>query len=143
MSSIHHRGTDEDPGLVLALDPHEDGHCYGVGFRVPDADAEATLSYLRERELISSAYIERVLSITLNSGATVAALVYVVDTHHVQYVGGLPLERQAEIIAQAVGGRGPNTEYLWNTVTHLHELGIADEELDWLSGRVRELTRIA
>ena len=140
MSSIHHRGTVKDPGLVLALDPHEDGHCQGVGFRVPEADSEVTISELRERELISSAYVERVLPITLNTGATVSALVYVVDTDHVQYVGGLPLEQQAEIIARAVGGRGPNTEYLWNTVMHLHELGIADAELDWLSGRVRELT---
>ncbi len=48
-----------------------------------------------------------------------------------------------EIIAHAVGGRGPNTEYLSNTVEHLHELGIADNELDWLNQRVRELTRIA
>ncbi len=143
MSSIHHRGTAADPGLVLALDPHEDGHCQGVGFRVPEEEAAATLDYLRERELISSAYIEKVLPITLHSGEQVAALVYVVDTDHVQYVGGLPLERQAEIIAQAVGGRGPNTEYLWNTVSHLHELGIADEELDWLSSRVRELTQNA
>ena len=141
MSSIHHRGTVEDPGLVLALDPHENGHCQGVGFRVPDTDVESIVSDLRERELISSAYIEMVLPITLDTGATVNALAYVVDTDHVQYVGGLPLERQAEIIAYAVGGRGPNTEYLWNTVVHLHELGIADAELDWLSGRVREMTQ--
>ncbi|MGI9391298.1 MAG: gamma-glutamylcyclotransferase [Boseongicola sp.] len=141
MSSIHHRGTVEDPGLVLALDPHESGHCQGVGFRVPEEDVETTIGELRERELISSAYVEMVLPITLYTGAIVDALVYVVDTKHVQYVGGLALERQAEIIAHAVGGRGPNTEYLWNTVSHLHELGIADEELDWLDRRVRELTR--
>ena len=143
MSSIHHRGTVDDPGLVLALDPHEDGHCHGVGFRVPDEDADETISYLRERELISSAYIERVLQITLRTGAVVQALAYVVDTKHVQYVGGLALERQAEIISHAVGGKGPNTEYLSNTVEHLHELGIADNELDWLNQRVRELTRNA
>jgi cation transport protein ChaC len=143
MSSIHHRGTVEDPGLVLALDPHEASHCQGVGFRVPEADADATVIYLRERELISSAYVERVLPITLNDGATVNALTYVVDTNHVQYVDGIPLERQAEIIAHAVGGRGPNTEYLRNTVLHLHELGIADAELDWLSARVRDLTQNA
>ncbi len=56
-----------------------------------------------------------------------------------QYCGGLPLEEQAAIIARACGGRGPNDEYLFNTVAHLEELGIADEELSWLSRRVRAL----
>jgi glutathione-specific gamma-glutamylcyclotransferase len=58
----------------------------------------------------------------------------------VQYCGGLDLETQARIIATAVGGRGPNTEYLWNTVAHLTELGIDDPDLLWLSERVRALT---
>ena len=39
-----------------------------------------------------------------------------------------------------MGGRGPNTEYLFNTVAHLEELGIADEELSWLARRVRAIT---
>ncbi|MDD9922113.1 MAG: gamma-glutamylcyclotransferase [Boseongicola sp.] len=140
MSSIHHRGTVENPGLVLALDPHEGGSCHGVAFRVPDADADPTVSYLRERELISSAYVERVHNITLLDGEDVMALVYVIDTDHVQYVRDLSLEDQAQIISTAVGGRGPNTEYLWNTVTHLQELGIEDADLAWLDARVRELT---
>ena len=48
---------------------------------------------------------------------------------------------QAQIIARAVGGRGPNTEYLHNTAAHLATLGITDPDLDWLDGRVRALTR--
>ena len=143
MSSIHHRGTDADPGLVLALDPARDATCTGVAFRVPDDKADHTVDYLRERELISSAYIERVLPVTFEDGARVRALSYVVDTEHVQYVGGMDLERQAQIIAHAVGGRGPNTEYLWNTVSHLGELGIEDAELEWLNTRVREIVSAA
>ena len=139
MSSIHHRGTVEDPGLVLALDPSEEHDCRGVAFRVPDSAADETVNYLRERELVSSAYLERTLPVELANGTAVSALVYVVDTEHVQYVGGMSLEKQAKIIAHAVGGRGPNTEYLWNTVAHLTELGIEDPELDWLAGRVREI----
>ncbi len=141
MSSIHHRGTVEDPGLVLALDPAEEAACHGVAFRVSDESATETVAYLRERELISSAYLERQLTISLAAGDNVSALVYVVDTDHVQYVGGMPLEQQAQIISTAVGGRGPNTEYLWNTVSHLTELGIEDDDLGWLDRRVRELTQ--
>ena len=143
MSSIHHRGTVEHPGLVLALDPRESTSCRGMGFRVADDEAEQTVSYLRERELISSAYVERELPVVLDGGAEVRALVYVVDTLHEQYVADLTLEEQAQIISTAVGGRGPNTEYLWNTARHLSELGISDESLDWLAARVDELTGTA
>lgn len=139
MSSIHHRGTVEHPGLVLALDPRDDASCKGIAFRVPDEDAAATITYLRERELISSAYVERLVSIELEGGPAVTALAYVVDTDHEQYVAHLTLEDQARIISTAVGGRGPNTEYLWNTARHLAELGIGDEDLEWLSARVREM----
>lgn len=139
MSSIHHRGTEESPGLVLALDPAESALCRGVGFRVPDEAADETVAYLRERELISSAYVEHVLPVAFEDGGTAEALAYVVDTDHVQYVGGMALEEQARIIARAVGGRGPNTEYLWNTVAHLAELGIDDPDLEWLDARVREI----
>jgi glutathione-specific gamma-glutamylcyclotransferase len=140
MRSVHHRGTAEAPGLVLALDPHPGAVCRGVAFRVPHGEEGGTLQDLRERELISSAYLEETHDVVLDDGRQVPALAYVVDTGHVQYCGGLDLETQARIIATAVGGRGPNTEYLWNTVAHLAELGIRDPDLVWLSGRVRALT---
>lgn len=142
MSSIHHRGTVEHPGLVLALDPRPGSSCCGLGFRVPDEDAEATVTYLRDRELISSAYVERLLPLRLENGEEVTALVYVVDTAHEQYVADLSLEDQARIISTAVGGRGPNTEYLWNTARHLEELGIEDADISWLAARVEELNAI-
>ena len=140
MRSIHHRGTEDAPGLVLALDRQADHACTGMALRVAPGQEAQTLAYLRERELISSAYVERTLDVTLADGRVVAALVYVVDETHVQYCGGLPLEEQAQIIAHAVGGRGPNTEYLWNTAEHLAEIGLHDADLDWLSQRVRTLT---
>lgn len=136
MRSIHHRGTDADPGLVLALDAAADAVCNGVALRVVAGQEKATLSYLRERELVSSAYLERMLDIDLGTGEQVNAVTYVIDPDHVQYCGGLPLEEQAQIIAHAVGGRGPNHEYLHNTAQHLHSLGVADPDLDWLAHRV-------
>ncbi|MBZ0122660.1 MAG: gamma-glutamylcyclotransferase [Roseovarius sp.] len=139
MRSIHHRGTVENPGLVLALDAAIDAHCVGLGLRVAPGDEEVVLADLRERELISSAYLERRLRIALSDGRDVEALTYVVDPQHVQYCGGLPLEEQARIIAGATGGRGPNTEYLINTTRHLQEIGIDDPDLDWLVARVGQI----
>jgi cation transport protein ChaC len=138
MSSIHHRGTDEHPGLVLALDAADGAVCHGVAFRVTPGSEEAALAELRERELVSSAYLETNLMIDLADGRRVQAVTYVIDPNHVQYVH-LELEEQAQIISTAVGGRGPNTEYLYNTATHLSELGIEDADLNWLSTRVRQL----
>ncbi len=140
MRSIHHRGTPEDPGLVLALDRADGASCHGLALRAEPGTESATLAYLRDRELISSAYLEQVLEVALLDGPSVAALAYVIDPDHVQYCGGLPLEEQARIIARAIGGRGPNCDYLWNTVTHLTDLGISDDDLVWLAGRVRELS---
>ena len=139
MRSIHHRGTEEAPGLVLALDPSAQASCQGLALRVKLGAEVATLDYLRERELISSAYLELVHEVTLADGRQVDAVTFVVDTEHAQYCSGLALEEQARIIARAVGGRGPNTEYLYNTAEHLSELDIDDADLSWLSRRVREL----
>ncbi|PIE13540.1 MAG: gamma-glutamylcyclotransferase [Rhodobacterales bacterium] len=139
MRSIHHRGTEEAPGLVLALDAMEGHHCEGVALAVIEGQEDAVLAYLRERELVSSAYIERSLPIRLADGREVEALTYVVDPDHVQYCGGLDLEEQAHIIARAHGKRGPNAEYLFNTASHLAELGIQDSEMDWLTRRVKAM----
>ena len=139
MRSIHHRGSETKPGLVLALDAVKGGSCQGLALAVASGQEEQTLDYLRERELISSAYLERNLALTLADGRKIIALTYVIDPNHVQYCGGLPLQEQADIIAHAVGGRGPNTEYLFNTTSHLAEIGLNDPDLDWLSTRVRSI----
>lgn len=140
MTSIHHRGSVEAPGLVLALDEIEGAHCKGLALAVAAGEETQTLAYLRERELISSAYLERDLMVALQSGEEVQAVTYVIDPHHAQYCGGMALEKQAQIIATAVGGRGPNTEYLYNTAEHLSEIGLGDAELEWLMARVRQIT---
>lgn len=140
MRSIHHRGTPAHPGLVLALDAAPQGYCDGIALAVAEGSEEATIAYLRERELISSAYLERELDLTLNSGQTVRATTFVVDPAHAQYCAALDLETQAQTIATAQGGKGPNTEYLYNTAAQLHRLGLKDADMDWLCARVRELS---
>lgn len=139
MRSIHHRGTVADPGLVLALDALPGASCRGLALAVEPGCEAPTLEALRERELISSAYVEKNLDVITEDGATVTAVTYVIDPDHEQYCGGLHLEEQARIIAQAIGGRGPNREYLWNTAQHLAEIGLEDPDLDWLAARVRGL----
>ncbi|MDQ2067402.1 gamma-glutamylcyclotransferase [Xinfangfangia sp. CPCC 101601] len=139
MRSIHHRGSEAEPGLVLALDRAATAHCDGVAFAVAKGAEDETLAALRERELVSSAYLETHLELITQTGP-MQALAYVIDPDHGQYCGGLGLEEQAQIIAHAVGGRGPNRDYLWSTAAHLADLGIVDPDLEWLAERVRRLS---
>lgn len=137
MLSIHHRGSVEEPGLVLALD-EADARCTGVAFRVEPTDETRVLAELRERELISSAYREEHVPLTLEDGRGIEALAYVINRNHEQYCQ-YDLERQAQMIARSVGGRGPNPEYLFNTAEHLTQMGILDPDMDWLARRVRQI----
>ncbi|MBY4895082.1 gamma-glutamylcyclotransferase [Rhodobacteraceae bacterium N5(2021)] len=139
MSSIHHRGTEADPGLVLALDALQGASCDGLALRAEPGTEDATIAYLRERELISSAYVETRQTVNFHDGGTQDdVLTYVINRDHVQYCQHA-LEVQARIIAGAVGGRGPNDEYLYNTAAHLSELGIGDADLEALVTMVRDL----
>ena len=138
-SGNRHDRTGTDRPAFTAADIRRGG-ARRLALRVADGAEADTLEYLRERELISSAYVEKNLRIHLTDGRDVTAVVYVIDEGHVQYCGGLPLEEQAQIIANAVGGRGPNTEYLYNTATHLAEVGLHDPALEWLHDRVKTLT---
>lgn len=139
MWSIHHRGSEEEPGLVLALDKAAGAFCHGVALRVADKDTDTVLAALRERELISSAYYEDMVPLEGADGRKLTALAYIINQQHRQYCGGLELERQAQVIARASGGMGPNSEYLFNTVGHLNTLEIIDPELVWLVNRVRAI----
>ena len=109
--STHYRGTEEKPGLVLALDQ---GRCgQGVAFQIPQKDRCIVLRYLRAREMITRAYIEQFVPIQTESGQIIRALTYVMRRNHIQYAGHLNFRRQAQIIAAAAGQNGSNRHYLF------------------------------
>jgi cation transport protein ChaC len=139
MRSVHYRGTAEVPGLVLALDRAEGACCHGLALRVRGGEEAAVLAYLREREMISDAYLETSLPVTLAGGEVVQAVTYVINQANGQYCGRLSAEEQAAIIGTSQGVRGPNRDYLFATVAHLEEWGIADPDLTALAARVREI----
>jgi cation transport protein ChaC len=123
-----YRGTPERRGLVLGLD--RGGSCVGLAFRVPHELRDEVLAYLRDRELVTSVYLERMLPIRLEGGETAAAVAYIVDRGHEQYAGNLDEPTAASIVSGAVGQAGPNEEYVLNTIAHLKALGIRDHWLE-------------
>ncbi len=122
-----HRGTPERPGLVLGLD--RGGCCQGVAFKVAGSDRGETIRYLRERELVTSVYLEKTLGVRFADGGGVNALAYVVDRTHIQYTGRLPQDEMIRLIAEGVGQNGDNPAYVRNTYEHLLRLDIHDAEL--------------
>ena len=134
-----HRGTPDKPGLVLGLD--RGGRCHGVAFRVAAAEAASTLLYLREREQVTSVYLERRLPVRLEGGQTVTAVAYVVDRKHPQYAGRLPDSELLRLVRQGVGASGPNPAYVRSTYEHLLEMGVTDPILQRLTTALGEPER--
>ncbi len=125
--SIRYRGTRERPGLVLGLD--RGGSCRGIAYRIADEKAASVFAYLKEREMTTDVYDERLVPVELASGRRVRAHTHIADQHHREYAGKLSLARVAELVCQGHGERGPCADYLANTVRHLDELGIRDGPL--------------
>ena len=139
MWSIHHRGTVKRPGLVLALEKCNGRSCKGVVFKVSPDNYTQVLLYLRERELVSSAYEETEVQVELaTSKQLVNAITFVIKKDHDQYCQ-LRLDEQAKIIAEAEGGRGRNDEYLFSTEKKLTELGISSVDLRYLVQQVKKI----
>jgi cation transport protein ChaC len=130
-----HRGSPEQPGLVLGLD--RGGACQGVAFEVDAALREPTIRYLRGREQVTSVYLERIAPVTLEDGERVLAVTYVADRLHDQYAGRLDREAMLEHVRAGQGQVGRNTEYVFETYDHLREIGVHDRDLEWLSARLR------
>lgn len=124
--SIMYRGTPERPGLVLGLAPG--GACRGMAFRVVPRLAEETLAYLHEREMVHYVYHPRRVRLELG-GRTVEAHTYVADTRDESFCGRLSIEAAAALIARSSGIRGPNRDYLENTLAHLDAIGVHDARL--------------
>jgi glutathione-specific gamma-glutamylcyclotransferase len=132
--SYVHRGTEARPGLVLGLD--RGGSCLGVAFRIANALRDEVLAYLRERELVTNVYHERILPVRVAGGGVVEAVGYVVDRAHPQYAGRLDATDAAAVVAAAEGRAGPNRDYVLNTVAHLRQLGIRDAWLESVAAEV-------
>jgi glutathione-specific gamma-glutamylcyclotransferase len=124
-----YRGTEAVPGAVMAL--RTGGFCEGLAFEVDKDRWPGTLEYLRKRELVTGVYLERLLSVRLREDQqNVAAVTYVVNETHEQFLGGLTRNDILNLVRQGVGQAGRCEEYVRNTSAELKALGLSDPELD-------------
>ncbi len=132
------RGTAARPGLTLGLE--RGGCCRGVAYRIAEAQAAPELELIWRREMLTGAYAPRWLKLETASGP-LHAIAFLMNRCHTRYAGRLPEEQVVAAIAEAHGPLGACATYLFNTVAHLDELGIADRRLRHLRDKV--VARIA
>lgn len=131
--SITYRGCTERPGLVMGLAPG--GVCDGVAFRIdPDHLREAARS-LWHREMGHGSYDLIELSAASDQGM-ITCHSFTPRVDHPQCAFGLSQDVVAETVRRASGLKGPNIDYVMNTVAHLDEMGIYDPYLHALAERI-------
>ena len=132
------RGTPEQPGLTLALEPG--GSNKGIAYRIPLKDIEQELKIVWNREMIGGSYIPKIVKLHTVDGTKrniISAIAFVMNRSHENYAGKLDPEVMAEVIASAEGPLGKCRDYLFNTVNHLNNLGLFDKKLSELAELVR------
>lgn len=135
--NTRHRGSVAAPGLMLALD--HGGACKGALYRLPAGREAEAVELLCRREMSHkpSAFPPRWVRVA-TEGGPVRAFTFCIDRRSSRYVTGLSEAQIADVLSRAVGSRGSMVEYLYNTVHHLHRMGIHDSHLWRLQEMVAE-----
>jgi glutathione-specific gamma-glutamylcyclotransferase len=137
VNSETYRGTPENPGLSLGLD--QGGSCTGVALHVDAIGRETAIREIEAREMDDDPiYICRRVRIRLTDGP-VTGYTLVVNRADRIFAGKLDFEETARRIAVSTGNRGPNIDYLANTVARLDAMGIAEGHLHTLLRRATEI----
>ena len=138
--SFVHRGTPEQPGLVLGLD--RGGACRGIAFRVA-AQQRRRRSWIFARARAGHHRLSRGdafgLAARTKPAQRVSALAYVVDRGHVQYAGRLSLADQLRHVRQGHGRSGANRDYVHRRRCKAIEAqGFRDAQLHQLAAMLHE-----
>jgi cation transport protein ChaC len=129
------RGTQERPGLMLALDAG--GSCTGVAFRIAEGVLEEELRLIWRREMLADGYVPQWLDVLDEQGVRFSsAIAFTVNATCAQYVGNLAGDVIVERLATASGDLGSNADYLFRTRDGLRAEGILDPELERLAANV-------
>ena len=131
------RGCEENPGLMMGLEPG--GSSNGLAYRIDADDLDTEMDILFRRELMSYVYKPTWVDATLaeSPDKTIKVLAFVVDPEHERFCGELDESTLVRHIATASGPLGRNCDYLFQLTEHLRELGFTDEPLLELEARVR------
>lgn len=133
--STDHRGVPGAPGRVVTLLPDAQARCFGVAYRVPEADVAAVLAGLDHRE--RGGYDRHALDLHFADGSDTQGLVYIATPANPNYLGPASLEVIAAQVAQACGPSGTNAEYVFELARSLREMRADDDHVFALDALVR------
>lgn len=137
VNSETYRGTPENPGLSLGLD--RGGSCVGVALRIDASSRDVAIREIEAREMEDDPiYMCRKVRLSLPD-ETVPGYALVVNRNDRIFAGRLAFEETARRIARSAGNRGPNIDYLANTVERLDAMGIPEGHLHALLRRASEI----
>jgi glutathione-specific gamma-glutamylcyclotransferase len=129
MKIERYRGTKEQPGYMMCLD--RNGSCEGVVLRLPDEDLGGQVEKLLRREISRKGGLDAVRWIDVETvdGTSQALAFYAAPDTLEYYQSNRAIAEIAHGLARACGHWGSGADYLYNTVSHLEQLGIHDEGL--------------
>jgi cation transport protein ChaC len=129
MKIERYRGTKEQPGYMMCLD--RGGLCEGVVLRLPEEELGSQVEKLLRREISRKGGLDAVrwIDVETADGTAQALAFYAAPDTLEYYQAKRGLEEIAAGLARACGHWGSGADYLYNTVSHLEQLGIHDEGL--------------
>jgi cation transport protein ChaC len=129
LSSVVGRGSQEQPGVMLALDLG--GSCHGVALKMGGNDIETELDLLWRREMMAGSYTPTWVNARTQQG-NVRTLAFVANRRRPNYVGRLPDDEIICRLSKARGPLGSNLDYLRRTHAGLEAHGIIDRHVSRL-----------
>ncbi len=118
----HHRGCDEQFGIVLGLKYSYGDICKGILYKVEDSEVSSTLDYLDTRELCEDSYLKTKLHQN-----DISILAYTVNKESKKYVTSMSDKEKANVIQIAKGYSGYNIDYYLNTIKEMKRMKIEND----------------
>jgi len=130
------RGSPSRPGLMLGLE--RGGSCKGIFYKIDRREIRTELDIVFRRELITAAYRPTWVSARILGKSPFKAIAFVINRDHNRYAGMLDDETVIQTIADAKGTLGSCSDYLYETVLQLENLGMPDRHLASIARHVRQ-----
>ena len=130
------RGSPSRPGLMLGLE--RGGSCKGIFYKIDRREIRTELDIVFRRELITAAYRPTWVSARVLGKSPFKAIAFVINRDHNRYAGMLDDETVIQTIADAKGTLGSCSDYLYETVLQLENLGMPDRHLASIARHVRQ-----
>ena len=127
-------GSPERPGLALSLE-QQPGRCEGLAFRIAADAVEEETEFLWRREMLLFSYSPTMVPVATPQGS-VTAIAFVSDRSQPKYIGELPLDETAAIIARGRGIRGANRSYVEKLASELDVLDLDESYVERLLEKI-------